>query len=80
MLPDGWSDISLGDAFSFKNGLNGDKELYGAGTKFVNVMDVFRGPHLRRIGNRRVNENFSETTERLCSPIWRRAIQQDIRN
>lgn len=47
MLPDGWSDISLGDAFSFKNGLNGDKELYGAGTKFVNVMDVFRGPRLR---------------------------------
>ena len=47
MLPEGWSDIRLGDAFSFKNGLNGDKELYGAGTKFVNVMDVFRGPRLR---------------------------------
>jgi len=47
MLPDGWQHLCLGDVFSFKNGLNGEKSLYGAGAKFVNVMDVFRGPRLR---------------------------------
>jgi type I restriction enzyme S subunit len=47
MLPDGWRSLYLGDVFSFKNGLNGEKSLYGAGAKFVNVMDVFRGPRLR---------------------------------
>ena len=47
MLPEGWRHLFLGDVFSFKNGLNGEKSLHGAGAKFVNVMDVFRGPRLR---------------------------------
>lgn len=47
MLPEGWKSLFLGDVFSFKNGLNGERSLYGAGAKFVNVMDVFRGPRLR---------------------------------
>ncbi len=47
MLPEGWSQLRLGDIFKFKNGLNGDSSLYGSGAKFVNVMDVFRGPRLR---------------------------------
>lgn len=42
-----WARKTLGDVFDFKNGLNGDKSLYGSGTKFVNVMDVFRGSSLR---------------------------------
>lgn len=46
MLPEGWTAALLGNVFQFKNGLNGDKSLYGTGTKFVNVMDVFRGPRL----------------------------------
>ncbi len=46
MIPEGWEEVSLGDLFEFKNGLNGDKGLYGTGTKFANVMDVFRGPRL----------------------------------
>ena len=47
MLPEGWKKRRLGDIFKFKNGLNGDSTLYGAGAKFVNVMDVFRGSRLR---------------------------------
>jgi type I restriction enzyme, S subunit len=47
MIPEGWNGLFLGDLFNFKNGLNGEKSLYGAGAKFVNVMDVFRGPRLR---------------------------------
>ena len=41
MLPEGWRQTKLGDLYSFKNGLNAEKSAYGAGTKFVNVMDVF---------------------------------------
>lgn len=33
---------SLDSLFEFKNGLNTEKEQYGNGYKFVNVMDVFR--------------------------------------
>ncbi|EOG6100850.1 TPA: restriction endonuclease subunit S [Pseudomonas aeruginosa] len=40
MVPDGWKKRSLGDLFDFKNGLNADKNQYGDGYKFVNVMDV----------------------------------------
>ena len=41
MVPNGWKQSELGTVFDFKNGLNTDKEKYGRGYKFVNVMDVF---------------------------------------
>ena len=41
MVPNGWKQVDLGSLFDFKNGLNTDKEHYGSGYKFVNVMDVF---------------------------------------
>ena len=37
-----WSSISLGELFTFKNGLNKAKEFFGHGTPIVNYMDVFR--------------------------------------
>jgi len=46
MIPQGWEQAPLGELFEFKNGLNGEKSLYGTGVKFANVMDVFRGPRL----------------------------------
>jgi type I restriction enzyme S subunit len=46
MVPEGWKDARLGDLMEFKNGLNTEKENYGSGTKFVNVMDVFRNDRL----------------------------------
>ncbi|EFD0656321.1 restriction endonuclease subunit S [Escherichia coli] len=42
MVPKGWGKNSLDSLFEFKNGLNTEKEQYGNGYKFVNVMDVFR--------------------------------------
>lgn len=42
MVPNGWRQESLGNLFEFKNGLNTDKDQYGSGYKFVNVMDVFK--------------------------------------
>uniref|UniRef100_UPI00262CD617 restriction endonuclease subunit S n=1 Tax=uncultured Halomonas sp. TaxID=173971 RepID=UPI00262CD617 len=47
MIPEGWRLVSLGDCFEFKNGINADKDSYGHGVKFVNVMDVFASRELR---------------------------------
>jgi len=41
MVPEGWAYTQLGDLMEFKNGINADKDKYGTGYKFVNVMDVF---------------------------------------
>lgn len=41
MVPNGWTKIKLGDHVEFRNGVNADKDQYGEGVKFVNVMDVF---------------------------------------
>ena len=55
-----WIAFSLGDLFTFKNGLNGEKSLYGSGVKFVNVMDVLRARTLRHkdlVGSMSVKPN-----------------------
>ena len=41
-LPCGWTTTTLGAFMNFKNGVNADKDAYGKGIKFVNVMDIFR--------------------------------------
>lgn len=41
MVPNAWKKDFLGNLFEFKNGLNAEKDQYGSGYKFVNVMDVF---------------------------------------
>lgn len=45
-LPEGWSTTTLGSFMDFKNGVNADKDAYGKGVKFVNVMDIFRKNYL----------------------------------
>ena len=35
-----WMKIILGELLSFKNGLNSDKQNYGSGVKFINVLDI----------------------------------------
>ena len=42
MVSNDWRQESLGSLFEFKNGLNTEKDQYGSGYKFVNVMDVFK--------------------------------------
>jgi type I restriction enzyme, S subunit len=37
-----WETVSLGELFSFKNGLNKGKEFFGVGTPIVNYMDVYQ--------------------------------------
>jgi type I restriction enzyme S subunit len=35
-----WHDYLLGDYLDFKNGFNAEKSQYGAGKKFINVLDI----------------------------------------
>ncbi len=41
-LPEDWIITTLGTFMDFKNGVNANKEAYGKGVKFINVMDIFR--------------------------------------
>lgn len=47
-IPEGWQKVALGEFMKFKNGINADKSAYGQGTKFVNIMDVFRKSFLKK--------------------------------
>lgn len=44
----GWTKTTLGEFMDFKNGVNADRESYGKGVKFVNVMDVFKKTFLQK--------------------------------
>ena len=46
-IPVGWVETTLGEFMKFKNGVNADKGAYGRGTKFVNVMDIFKKSFLK---------------------------------
>ena len=35
-----WINLTLGELVTFKNGLNSDKDKYGSGVKFINVLDI----------------------------------------
>lgn len=35
-----WEKHKLGEFFTFKNGVNADKSMYGHGRKFINVLDI----------------------------------------
>ena len=35
-----WINLTLGELLTFKNGLNSDKDKYGSGVKFINVLDI----------------------------------------
>ncbi len=42
----GWVNLTLGDILSFKNGINADKERYGRGVKFINVLDIINNHYI----------------------------------
>ena len=41
-----WEEKSLGDLMEFKNGINASKEQYGAGVKFINVLDILNNDYI----------------------------------
>lgn len=44
--PEDWNIVTLGDVMDFRNGVNADKDAYGSGVKFVNVMEIIANAHL----------------------------------
>lgn len=45
-VPEGWDVKSFGELFAFKNGVNADKEAYGKGVRFVNVLEPITYSHI----------------------------------
>ena len=39
-VPEDWDVKTLGDLFTFQNGVNADKSAYGSGVAFINVLEV----------------------------------------
>lgn len=42
VIPEDWEVKSIGEMYSFKNGLNKDKDSFGFGTPIINYMDVYK--------------------------------------
>lgn len=55
-----WEERRLGEIGKFKNGLNKDKNDFGYGYPFVNLMDVFGKSEIRNIDFGLVNAKYSE--------------------
>lgn len=45
-FPREWKPYKLQELFSFKNGVNSDKDSYGKGIKFINIMEVIDKDYL----------------------------------
>jgi type I restriction enzyme S subunit len=46
VIPEDWSVASMGELFTFQNGVNAGKAAYGKGTPFINVLEVITYPML----------------------------------
>lgn len=60
---DSWTDLTLGDLLTFKNGLNAGKDDYGDGEKFINVLDIIQNSYITHdkiIGSVKANEKNKE--------------------
>lgn len=74
-----WLPAKLGDFFTFKNGVNADKSMYGRGRKFINVMDVIaEGPiyHDAIIGSVEVSDKeFAKNEVRYGDILFQRSSE-----
>lgn len=43
---DEWSNVQLGELLEFNNGINADRDSYGKGRKFINVLDILNNEHI----------------------------------
>ncbi len=66
IIPKEWEVKRLGDLFSFKNGINANKDSYGEGVPFVNTMDVLNNTFLKtNVLRGKVNVS-PKTKEEFC--------------
>lgn len=69
-IPKEWEVKRLGEAGEFKNGLNKDKESFGYGTPFVNIIDAFPEViNMATLGRVNVNNSEKETYRLLTGDI-----------
>lgn len=47
-IPENWEIVKIGESFSFKNGLNKEKQYFGYGFPIVNYMDVFKNTFINK--------------------------------
>lgn len=67
-----WMENTLGNLFTFKNGLNSDKEKYGSGIKFINVLDIIGNNVITYdsiIGNVEVTDKELEKNEVIYGDV-----------
>lgn len=46
VIPEDWEVKAFSELFDFQNGVNADKEAYGQGVPFINVLEVITTTHL----------------------------------
>ena len=69
---DNWNTEKLGSFLSFKNGINADKEQYGSGYKFINVLDIIQNTyivHEKIIGSVKVDKKVFTKNEVVFGDI-----------
>ncbi|KAA0517279.1 restriction endonuclease subunit S [Enterobacter kobei] len=59
-----WAVKKLDSIFSFKNGLNASKEMYGKGVKFINVLDIINND---KITYDVIKESVGATDDQISS-------------
>ncbi|MCC6269484.1 MAG: restriction endonuclease subunit S [Dehalococcoidia bacterium] len=47
VIPQEWEVVRFSKLFEFRNGVNADKDAYGRGTPFVNVLEIITKGHLK---------------------------------
>ncbi|PAE12670.1 hypothetical protein CHI02_07245 [Niallia circulans] len=63
---DDWKMTLLSDLMSFNNGINADKDSYGHGRKFINVLDILNNNSIKYkdiIGSVSVSQKVEETNK-----------------
>jgi type I restriction enzyme S subunit len=46
-IPEDWEIVQFANLLEFRNGVNADKQAYGKGTPFINVLEVITHSHIR---------------------------------
>lgn len=69
---DDWKVELLGDLLTFKNGANAEKEQYGSGYKFINVLDIIQNDYITHdviIGSVELSESEFKKNEVIYGDI-----------
>lgn len=76
---DAWKTRTLGDYFTFKNGVNADKAAYGRGRKFINVLDIISDTPITSdtiIGSVDISDNeFTKNEVRYGDILFQRSSE-----